>query len=48
MEDDPRIRRPSTTRTEVNIECIRQMVRSNCRLTVRMMANELGMNWDSD
>ena len=44
MEDDYRGGRPSTSRTDENVERVRQNVRSDCRLTVRMIANELGMN----
>ena len=44
VEDDHRSGRPSTSRTDENVECVRQKVRSNRRLTVRMIAHELGMN----
>ncbi|XP_034015775.1 protein GVQW3-like [Thalassophryne amazonica] len=44
VEDDPRSGRPSTTRTEANVERVKQMVRSDCQLTVQLIANELGMN----
>ena len=44
VEDDHRSGRPSTSRTDENVERVRQKVRSNCRLTVRMIADELGMN----
>ncbi|XP_027233874.2 uncharacterized protein [Penaeus vannamei] len=47
MEDNLRSGRPSTTRTEVNVERVRHMLRSDRRLTVRLMANELGINRDS-
>ena len=43
MEDDPRSGRPSTSKTKENVEQVRQ-VRSDRRLTVRMIANELSMN----
>ena len=36
--------RPSTSKTEENVERVRQKVRSGRRLTVRMIANELSMN----
>ena len=32
------------SRTDENVECVRQKVRCNRRLTVRMIADELGMN----
>ena len=41
MEDDPR---PSTSKTEENAERVRQKVRNDRHLTVRMIANELSMN----
>ena len=44
MEDDHRSRRPSTSRTDENFERVRQKVRSDRRLTVRMIADKLGMN----
>ena len=44
VEDDPRSGRPSTSKTEENVERVWQKVRSDCRLTVRMTANELSMN----
>ncbi|XP_061553236.1 protein GVQW3-like [Phycodurus eques] len=47
VEDDPRSGRPSTSRTEANIERVRQMLRGDRRLTVRLIANELGMNRDN-
>ena len=43
MEEDHRSGRPSTSRTDKNVERVRQKVRSDRRLTVRMMADELGM-----
>ena len=44
VEDDHRSGRPSTSRTNENVERVRQKVHSNCRLIVRMIADELGMN----
>ena len=44
VEDDYRSGRPSTSRTDENVERVRQKVRSDRRLTVRMIADELGMN----
>ena len=44
VEDDHRSGRPSTTKTDENVERVRQKVQSNRRLTVRMVADELGMN----
>ena len=44
VEDDHRSGRPSTSRTDENVERVRQKVRSDRRLTVRMIADDLGMN----
>ena len=44
VKDDHRSGRPFTSRTGENVERVRQKVRSNRRLTVRMIVDELGMN----
>ena len=44
VEDDHRSGRPSTSKTDENVEGVRQNVWSDHRLTVRMIADELGMN----
>ena len=44
MADDNRSGRPSTSRTDENVECVRQKVQSDHRLTVKIIADELGMN----
>ena len=44
VEDDPRSGRPTTSRTNENVERVREKVRSDRRLTVRMIADELNMN----
>ena len=44
VEDDRRSRRPSTSRTDENVARVRQKVRSDHRLAVRIIADELGMN----
>ena len=44
VEDDHRSGRPSTSKTDENVERVRQKVRSDRHLTVRMIADELGMN----
>ena len=44
VEDDPKSGRPITSRTNENVECVREKVRSDRRLTVRMIADELSMN----
>ena len=44
VKDNHRSGRPSTSRTDENVEHVRQKARSDRRLTVRMIADELGMN----
>ena len=44
VEDDRKSGRSFTSRTDENIERVRQKVRSDRRLAVRMIADELGMN----
>ena len=44
MEDEPRAGRPSTSKTEDNVERVRSLVRSNHRLTLRMISSELNLN----
>ena len=43
-EDDHRSGRPSASRTDENVERVKQKVRSDRRLTVRIIANEPGIN----
>ena len=44
MEDEPRTGRPSTSKTEENVERMRNLVRSDRRLTLRMISSELNLN----
>ena len=44
VEDDPKSGRPITSRTNENVERVREKVHSDHRLTVRMIADELSMN----
>ena len=44
VEDDSKSGRPCTFTTDINIEKIRQLVRSDRRLTIRVIANEAGMD----
>ena len=44
VEDDHRSGRPSTSRTDENVERVRPKVWSDRRLTARMIADKLGMN----
>ena len=41
VEDDPKSGRPCTSTTDTNIEKVRQLVRSDRRLTIRVIANEV-------
>ena len=47
VENNPRSGRPSTSRTADNIERVKQMVRADRRLAVRMIAEELSINKDT-
>ena len=47
VEDDPKSGRPSTTKTADNIGKVNELVRSDRRLTVRMMAEEQNINRES-
>ena len=44
VEDDTKSGRPCTSTTDANIEKVRQLVCIDRRLTIRVMANELGMD----
>ena len=44
VEDDPKSGRPCTSTTDTNIEKVPQLVRSDRRLTIRVIANEVGMD----
>lgn len=41
MEDDSWSGKPSTSRTKVNVEGVKQAVSGDCQLTVRMIASQL-------
>ena len=45
--DDSRSETPSTRRTEVNAEWVKQVLHGHCRLTVGMSANQLDMKKDT-
>ena len=47
VENDPKTERPFTTRTYENITRVKQLVRSDRRLTVRMISDELSLNRES-
>ena len=44
VEDEPQARRPSTSKTDDNVERVRSLVRSDRRLTLRMISSELNLN----
>ena len=44
VEDDPKSGRPCTFTTDTNIEKFRQLVCSDCRLTICVIANKVGMD----
>ena len=41
VEDDPKSGRPCTSTTDTNIKKVRQLLRSDRRLTIRVIANEV-------
>ena len=47
FEDEQRSRRPLTTQTSDKIARVRELVRSDRRLTVNMIADEVNMNWEA-
>ena len=44
VEDDPKSGRPCTSTTDTNIENLRQLVRSDHRLKIHVIANKVGMD----
>ena len=42
---EPRAERPSTSKTDDNVERVRSLVRSDHRLTLGMISSELNLNW---
>ena len=44
VEDEPRSGRPSTSKTDENVERVKALVRSDRRLTIRMMGDQLNLN----
>ena len=47
VEDDPKSGKPCTSTTDTNIEKVRQLVRSDYRLTICVIANEVEMDEDT-
>ena len=44
VEDKPRPGKPSSSKTDENVEAVRQAVRGGRRLTVRMIAEQVGID----
>jgi len=44
VEDEPCVGKPSTSKTDDSVERMRSLVRSDHRLTLRMISNELNLN----
>ena len=44
MQNDPRSGQPKTRRTDANVDRVRTLVRSDRRLDLRLIAEELNMN----
>ena len=44
MKDDPRSGQPKTQRTDANMDRVRTLVRSDLRLSARVITDELNMN----
>ena len=44
VDDDPRSGRPSTSKTDDNVAKFREVIRSNRRLTVREVAEEVSIS----
>ena len=44
VQDDPRSGQPKMQRTDANVDRVRKLVRSDRRLRVRVIAEELNMN----
>jgi len=44
VRDGPRVGRPSTSKMNDNVERVRSLVRSDRRLTLRMISSELNLN----
>ena len=44
VEDEPRTGRLTTSKTDVNVERVKSLVRSDRRLTIRLIAEQLNLN----
>ena len=44
VEDDPHSGRPVSSTDDQNVELVRAVMAKDCRLSVRMIAEEMGLN----
>ena len=47
VEDEERSGRPSTSKTPENVEIVNEMIRSNRRLTIRVVSEDLNISYGS-
>ena len=47
VEDDPKPGCPTTSRNDKNIQNLNELVHSDCRMTVKMLAEELRLGRES-
>jgi hypothetical protein len=47
VQDDPRIGQPKSQKTDAIVDTVRTLVRSDLRLSVRLIAEELNMNMET-
>ena len=47
VEDDLKLKRPSSSKTDANITRVPELIYTNNRLTISIMADELGMDKES-
>jgi ribosomal protein S14 len=44
VEDDERLGCPSTSTTDGNVEKVKEMIMNGCRITIREIADEVGIS----
>ena len=47
VNDDARPERPSTSKSDENIEAVKKMILNNCRITIREVADDVAMSFGS-
>ena len=45
FNDDARLGRPSTSTTDENIEAVKKIILNNCRITIREVADDVGLSF---